>query len=224
MRNRDHLMDMRLVGFIRRLAVFLIGMFIMALGVGAAVKSNLGISPVNSIPYVLSRVTVFEQGRMTPVVFCVFIMLQILLLKKDFPLLQLFQIAIAAVFGFFVTWANRIWAPVMPQSYLFRLFLTLLSVLLISIGVFLYLSAKLIPQPMEGLCLAIEKKSGWQYSNIKICSDCTLVAIAALISYIGCGRIVGIREGTVITMVSVGKILDLFNRLWKEKLLRLLMM
>lgn len=219
MHDSNRLNTIQHTGFIRRLAIFLLGMFIMALGVGAAVKSDLGISPVNSIPYVLSRVTVYEQGRMTTAVFCIFILLQVLLLRKEFQPMQLFQIAIATVFGIFVTWANRIWAPVVPQGYLFRLFLTLLGVALISIGMFLYLSADLIPQPMEGLCLAIEKRSGCQYSNIKTCSDCALVIIAAAISFLGCGEIVGLREGTVITMLSVGKTLGFLNQHWKGKLI-----
>ena len=83
----------------------------------------------------------------------------------------------------------------------------------------LYLCADLIPQPAEGLCLAIEKKSGWKYSNIKTVFDCSLVAAAALITLLATGSLSGMREGTVLTMLSVGKLIGFFMSKFKAPLL-----
>ena len=40
-----------------RLVIYLIGLFIMTLGISMSVKSNLGISPVSSIPYTITCIT-----------------------------------------------------------------------------------------------------------------------------------------------------------------------
>lgn len=40
-----------------RLVVYLIGLFIMTLGISMSVKSNLGVSPVSSIPYTIICIT-----------------------------------------------------------------------------------------------------------------------------------------------------------------------
>lgn len=204
--------------FLRRLFLYIIGMFFLAVGVGLAVKSDLGISPVNSIPYVVSRLTDFEQGNLTTVFFCLLIALQILLLRKEFQIIQLFQIACAFVFGRFVTICNLLFQNIEPHGYFMRILLLFLSVFAISLGMVLYLSANFIPQPSEGLCLAIQQKSGWKYSNIKTCFDCILVALAALISFQLSGHIVGLREGTVITMISVGKMIGVISSLTFKQL------
>ena len=42
--------------YIRRTVVYLLGLFIMALGVSVSKASQLGVSPVNSIPSVVSDI------------------------------------------------------------------------------------------------------------------------------------------------------------------------
>ena len=205
---------------LRRLLVYVAGLFVLAVGVGVAVKSNLGISPVNSIPYVLSQVTGLDQGLLTTLVFCGFIVIQIILLRRDFKIIQLLQVACATVFGYFVTLCNNLLAFPAPQSYPLKLVLTIISVICVAGGMFLYLCGELIPQPAEGLCLAVEKKSGWKYSNIKVGFDCTLVFTAAVISLVAAGSVVGLREGTLIAMLSVGKIIGFMSARWKKGLMK----
>jgi uncharacterized membrane protein YczE len=87
----------------------------------------------------------------------------------------------------------------------------LASVVIIALGIILYLRAELLPQPAEGLLLAIQKKKGWQLHNIKIVFDCVVVAIAALISLIAFHKIIGLREGTLIAMLGVGKVMGFLS-------------
>ncbi len=202
---------------LRRLFVYVLGMFILALGVGISVKSDLGVSPVNSIPYVLSLVTGLEQGFLTTVIFCSYILIQIVLLRKNFKIIQLFQVACATLFGYFVTLCNKLLFFPSPETYPLKVCLALVSVILIAGGIFLYLCADLIPQPAEGLCLAIEKVFGWKYSSIKTVFDCTVVCIAVLISFFIKGEVLGVREGTLIAMLAVGKVIGLMSGWWRVK-------
>ena len=213
-------MEKKVKHFIRRLVVYLLGLFILALGVSVSVKSDLGISPVNSIPYVLSRVTGLEQGLLVTLVFCGFVLIQILLLRREFQLVQLLQVVCATIFGSFVSLTNRIVCFPVPEAYIARLGLAVLSAILVAGGMFLYLCGNLIPQPAEGLCLAIEKKTGWKYSNVKVFFDCCLVSTATIISLVGLGKVVGVREGTLIAMLGVGRLIGIMIRYWKQPMTR----
>ena len=67
-----------------RLGAYFLGLFLMTLGVSMSVKSNLGVSPVSSIPYTITCITGLEMGKAT-IVFHVFLVaLQILILRKAF--------------------------------------------------------------------------------------------------------------------------------------------
>jgi uncharacterized membrane protein YczE len=193
--------------FFRRLLLYFLGNFVLAFGVSVAVKSDLGITPVNAIAYILSRVTFIDHGLMTSLVYASYVLLQLAILRKEFRPISFLQIGVAIIFGLFLSLTNRILPFPTPEAYWIRILLMLASVVIIALGIILYLRAELLPQPAEGLLLAIQKKKGWQLHNIKIVFDCVVVAIAALISFIAFREIVGLREGTLIAMLGVGKVM-----------------
>jgi len=200
--------------FFRRLLLYFLGNFVLALGVVVAVKSDLGITPVNSVAYVASRISSVDHGLMTALVYCGYVLIQLVMAGKDFRLTSFLQIGVAVLFGFFVSLNTRILSFPPPESYWERILFMLASVVIIAFGIFLYLRPNMLPQPAEGLILAIQKKSGWKLSNIKICFDCSVVAAAAALSLIAGHRLIGLREGTIIAMLGVGKVMGFFsNRL-----------
>ena len=65
---------------LKRYILFLIGLFVNALGVSLVTKASLGTSPISSIPYVLSLNFPFTLGNFTIVFSILLIILQILIL------------------------------------------------------------------------------------------------------------------------------------------------
>jgi len=87
----------------------------------------------------------------------------------------------------------------------------LASVALIALGILLYLRANLLPQPADGLLLAIQKKTRWKLHNAKIFQDCVTTAIALALCLIVAGKLIGLREGTLLSMLGVGRIMGLIS-------------
>jgi uncharacterized protein len=196
----------------RRLLVYVLGMLFLAMGVSFSIKSNLGVSPMSSLPYVVSQVMGIDMGLVTTVIFSLYVLLQIIILRREFKLKNLFQVAVASIFGLFLSLTNSLLFFPSPEVYTLRLFFLGISLFLIALGLMLYLVAELIPQPTEGLLLALQKKSGKQFSNLKIAFDCIVVVLAILISAVSGYGIMGMREGTLIAALLVGKIIGLlFN-------------
>lgn len=89
-----------------RIPMYFIGLFIMTIGIALSVKSNLGVSPVSSIPYTITCVWGIEMGKATILFHIVLVILQILLLRKNFKPVQLLQVPVGVVFGYFTTFCN----------------------------------------------------------------------------------------------------------------------
>ncbi len=89
-----------------RISVYIFGLFIMAIGVALSVRSNLGVSPVSSIPYTMTCVWGMEMGKATILFHIALVLLQILLLRREFHPVQLLQIVAGVVFGYFTTFCN----------------------------------------------------------------------------------------------------------------------
>jgi uncharacterized membrane protein YczE len=199
--------------FFRRLLLYFLGNFVLALGVAVAVKSDLGITPVNAIAFVASRIFAVDHGLMTACVYGGYVLIQFAILRKEFRPINFLQIAVAILFGLFVSLCNRILPFPTPEAYWLRIALMLASVVIIALGILLYLRANLLPQPAEGLLLAIQKKTRWKLHNIKLFFDCAVVAVAAALGLIAVHRVIGIREGTLIAMLGVGRVMGVLEYL-----------
>ena len=123
------------------------------------------------------------------------------------------------LFGFFVFLNNRMLSSFsLPDIYWVRLLCMVVSVIVVALGVFLYLRARLIPHPADGLLLAIQKKTRWKQQNAKICLDFVITVLAAAVSLIFAQGIVGIREGTLIAMLGIGKAMGFFSERFSPKI------
>ena len=89
-----------------RTALYFVGLFVMTIGIALSVKSNLGVSPVSSIPYTMTCVWGIEMGKATILFHIVLVLLQILLLRRKFKPAQLLQVLVGVIFGYFTTFCN----------------------------------------------------------------------------------------------------------------------
>lgn len=86
-----------------RIIFYISGFLIMTMGIAISVKSNLGVSPVSSIPYTMTCVWGIEMGLATVIFHFALVILQIILLRKSFELKNLLQIPVGILFGSFTT-------------------------------------------------------------------------------------------------------------------------
>ena len=198
--------------FVIRIFIYCFALLLMALGVALSVNSNLGVSPVNSLPYVVSQILNVQMGTCVTVIFCFYILLQWIILRKEFQIIQLLQIAFSTIFGYFVDLAKGLVGTFALPGYLGQLTMLAASIVLIALGVLLYMDAQLVPMPMEGLASTIAKKLNKPFSTMKMTVDCLAVIIGIVLSFAFLGKLDGIREGTIITAVLVGKLIAVFRK------------
>ena len=187
-----------------RILFYCLGAFSTALGVVITINANLGVSPITSLPYVVSLVTKIDIGILFVVLFVFIIILQIVLLGKDFKWINLTQIFISSLFGYFVVVAEFIVGDFTLPSYPGRFLMLLTGNFLISLGVTMYVDAKLVPMPAEGLATALAQKLNRPFYQMKLTIDSGFALSALIISIAVFGRLYGLREGTIIGAVLIG--------------------
>ena len=198
--------------FVIRVAIYCFALLLMAFGVALSVNSNLGVSPVNSLPYVVSRILNVQMGTCVTAIFCFYILLQILILRKQFQLIQLLQIVFSTIFGYFVDFAKMVVGDFAIPTYFGQLVMLAASIVLVAVGVLMYMDVQLVPMPMEGLSSTLAKKLGKPFPTMKTVIDCLVVLIGVVLSFVFLGKLDGIREGTIITAVVVGKLIAVFKK------------
>ena len=167
---------------LKRYLLFLIGLFINALGVSLVTKASLGTSPISSIPYVLSLKFPPTLGNFTIIFSILLILLQILILRKNFKIENILQIPVSIAFGYFIDLTMYLFFWVNPGNYAMKLAALLAG--------------------------WIWRISG----TTKIIFDSSMTVIAGILSFIFWGKLNGVREGTIIAALLVGFIARLFGK------------
>jgi uncharacterized membrane protein YczE len=196
-----------------RLLSYLGGFLLMTMGVALSVKSGLGVSPVSSIPYTMTCIWGIEMGLATVLFHTILVLIQLLLLRKSFPLQNFLQIPAGMLFGSFTTLCNSLAAifPT-PENLLIRLFLILISTVLVAFGIFFYVPANFIPLAGEGIMLTVSQITKVKFSTVKVIFDCSMVAISLLLCLIFLQALGSIGIGTVLAAVLVGFELKLITK------------
>ena len=214
---------------VARYLVATLGLVLVALGVALSLKSNLGTAPVSCPPAVLNlKWTAISFGTFTWIMHLLFIALQIAMRRKVLDIHYLLQLLAAFVFGYLCDACIWILNDVEITSYLMKIVLILMSVLLTAIGIRLEVIGKAWILAGDKVVDVFSEVTGIKFSNAKIGEDIILVALSAAFAWIcfgspwGHGDQIVIREGTLILAALTGlcmKLTDpLVDRLFKPLL------
>lgn len=121
---------------IKRYFFFILGLIINSFGVAFITKSALGTSQISSIPYVLSlKFTNLSFGQTTFIFNMLFILIQLLILKKDFRPIQFLQIAANILFSSFIDVSMTLLTGLNPQTIPLRTLSLLVGCAILAVGI-----------------------------------------------------------------------------------------
>lgn len=197
----------------KRYLVFLVGLFINALGVSLITLADLGTSPISSIPYVLSLNFPMTLGEFTIIFSMVLIVLQLIILRKNFKPEHILQIPISVLFGYFIDMTMEMMYFVDPQTYPGKLVALLIGCVILGFGVYLEVAANVAMLPGESFVRAVSSTWKTEFGTTKVAFDVSLTVIAAALSFLLAFQLDGVREGTIIAALLVGFIARAFGRM-----------
>lgn len=214
----------KIIQYVKRGLFYVLGMFIIAWGVDFAVSSNLGVSPNNAVPFVLSKqFTFLSMGSWVSIVFSVFVLIQLIILGKEFKWYFIFQFVVSLAFGWFVdaaAWLDSFYLPI-TSNYFVRFLYIFISIVLIAIGILMYLEANLMCMPAEGVAIALSKRFKKTISTCKIIFDVFLTVLSMSLSLIFFKNINGLQV-TIVLAFGVGFVMKPIAKLLKKPLHTLL--
>lgn len=219
----------RIISFCWQHILLLCSLFVMTLGVALCVRSMLGSSVISVLPYVFQEagsnglVPDFTIGQYTYLMNAVFVALQILILRKKFELVQLFQLVIGFLFGMLLDLNMIITQFIIPDSIIDKSITQIAGCTVLAFGISLEVRCGSVTMPGEGLPVAISRVARKEFHKVKLAVDITLVILGVIACYALLGdwqwHIIGI--GTLFAMIYVGIAVKFFSihLSWFDKLL-----
>ena len=196
----------------KRYILFIISLFFSALGVAFTKHGELGVSPISSVANVMSyKFPSLSLGTWLIIWNCMLIVGQISILRRKFQLIQLLQIPLSFVFGWFTDFGMWLMSFIPANSYLVRIIMVVIGILVLGFGVSLSVIADVIMNSGETFVKAVSDTLSKDFGNVKIAFDVLYVIISIVLSLLFFDfTVVGTREGTIISALFTGIVVKFF--------------
>ena len=149
----------------RRCLGFCIGMCFSSLGLALITNTNLGTTPITSLPVALNALVPLSIGGYTVIVSVLFIGVEKLILGKHFSLANILQMPPVFLFGLFIDCWMDVTAQVGLLPYWERLCVLLSGIAVLAAGINLQVVSNAVVLPGEGIVLALfgfgKQKRNW---------------------------------------------------------------
>lgn len=202
--------------------VVLLILFIITVSVGASLsfKVGIGVGAWDAITQTFSFMSGIKVGTLGMILNISCVLGQAILLKKDFKLIQLLQIPVSILLGVFINFIlYNILAGFTISSYIVKVILLFVSYAISAFGVAAVMSINMVTLALEGFCMAISSKTGYEFSKLR-----QLVDIISIIAVIICTLLfktqLTLREGTIIGMIVFGPLIGFFMKKLKPILIK----
>ena len=188
-----------LISYAKRTLTSMAGLFLFAIGIYLQIISGVGVAPWNVLNDGLAQAAGLTFGDAS-------ILISFLILMTDLALKEpigLGTLLDAILIGIWVDWLTA-WGPVPPpQTLLYQVLITAVSIFIICYGQYVYMSAGLSCGPRDALMVAVGKR----LPRIPIGTVNILLMSLALLGGFLMGGSTGL--GTVLAMVCMGFCMDL---------------
>ena len=197
---------------LKRYIIFVIGLYINSLGVALITKADLGTSPISSMPYVLSLNFPFTLGEFTIFFSLFLILLQLIILRKNFTFEHILQIPVSIAFGYFIDLSMFLLQFVSTEIYIVKLLYLLIGCVILGFGVYTEVLANVVMLPGESFVRAVVTTWKTDFGTTKVIFDVSMTIGAAVMSFLFAQHLDGVREGTVVAALLVGFIAKVFGK------------
>ena len=195
---------------------YVVGLFIMNIGITFSIKSNLGSTPVVSVPYAISLITGIDIGICNTLFQCFLVLIEFLLLRSAFHPKHFLQVFVGILFGAFTS-ISMIILSIIPQASVLwvQILFLILGILFLAFGLFLYVPTNVVPVAVDGLTQAVSITTNQSFTKIKVIMDISWIVLSWILSFVFLGHFDGSAGiGTIIAAMSIGTTVKLMNMIY----------
>jgi uncharacterized membrane protein YczE len=200
---------------------YLAGILSLAFGITLSTRAGLGISPITSFAYALAEGLNTSLGRMVLVQYSLMLIVEFLLDGKEHRKWRnLLQLPFSLVFSSFLDAFGaliRIECTAMWQQWA----LLGTALIFISAGASMMVAMQLVPNPADALYMSMARFFRKDPGLMKNALDLICLLCALTFDLTLSGGLVSVGLGTVAAMILTGRFVYLFNRLFRQRILRL---
>lgn len=187
------------------------GVLVLVIGVVIMTKINLGMAPYDGLIYNASIALNISYGLINISAGVILVLLQVLILRKEFKLVSLVQFIMLIFISFLMDFfMYTVFAFDFSNELSVRIPLFALSTVLIALGISLFMAAGLYSFPLETLMGIVYEKFRIRLVIVKWGFDGAFIALSYFLAKIAGLATTNIGLGTIILFVVTSPIINVF--------------
>ena len=145
---------------------------------------------------------------------CFLVLVQIALLRRDFRLVDLWQIPISVFFGACIDAFMMLLGSAAPASYGWSWLWLAVGVAVLALGIVMTVVSGTVMNCGEAVVQAVVRKTGARFGTVKVGFDLACAGLAVACSLLFVGGIAGVREGTLVCALCTGVVVNGYMALY----------
>lgn len=201
---------------IKKYLILILVLILAAFFCSMNAKANIGVGACwDSVGINVSEITGMKIGTFTIIVNTAFVILQMIILKKDFSPARFLQIPASIIFGMAVNFSYYNVLTFELSSYLQRFLLWIMS----NIGGAAFIGAitvlNIVVMPVEAVCAVLSERTKWGFAKWRWGVDmmCVITSITLSLAF---GLSFKVREGTLLGAMIFGPLMGQFMKFEKK--------
>ena len=145
---------------------------------------------------------------------CFLVLVQIALLRREFRLVDLWQIPISVFFGVCIDTFMALLGPAAPTSYVASWLWLAGGMAVLALGIVMTVVSGTVMNCGEAVVQVVVRKTGARFGTVKVGFDLACAALACLCAFLFVGHLAGVREGTFVCAAFTGVIVNVYMGLY----------
>lgn len=194
---------------------FLLVVLIICTGIGVAIslKASIGVGAWDAMTKSIALLMDIKIGTMGMILNCSCVLGQLLLLRKDFKLIQLLQIPVSILLGIVVNFTlYEALSGFNLENYFILFILFIVAIVIIALAVSAVMVLNVVTLAVEGFCMALSKKINKDFALLRQGVDVCSILVSLIITFVFSQELT-IREGTIVGMLIFGPLIGIFMKM-----------
>jgi len=190
-----------------------VGITLVCAGAAMGIIAALGQTTSTGTSYAIALALDIKVGNGLMILYGLFMLLQVAMLKKKFKPLFLIQVIPVVLHGWILNFFKYDFPPFLalnPQTYFERFFIYAIGVVLISLGFCGTKASGFANYPPDTFCALVAQKRKLKFGTVKLIVDFCYVGATFLLCLLFRLDFGIVREGTIIFAVANGVLINLF--------------
>lgn len=201
----------------RKIIIYLIGIFTLAIGSNLFLNTALGVAPSCSLALTLTFLLPGSYALFNFIVNTLILILEALIVHK-FGKTQILQFVITFIYSYLIKLTSLFLTHIQPHSFLEQVLLAILACIVMALGITLTIHSNLTVMPYEGFIGALAFRLRKDFGKLRVIIDVLFTLASIVISLILLHNINSVGLGTIIASFLTGSVVSMYDVLFNKKL------